>query len=321
MVDSAPDSATTPSRTHRALRLSLAMVVLPLFAGVAVEVVRSGGLVLPAISLYFYTPAQGLFVGALVAASLALVALAGRDLETVFLDVAAVFAPLIALVPTSITRAQWESITGDMGPCAGDSSCIPTRVMDAVHTGVVTYTIVVICVVMVALWVRRGTFRTMWRTRADAAPGRAWTLWSALTAPAVAVVVAVVLNLAAFVPPLSENFPFPPWLPIGVHFSATILFFAAFSAVPVINVARYLRSPREARAARMTRRYAVIYLFVPVLMALDLVALVVVVSTDRSSPGVLVCEAAALALFAVFWVAQTIQWWREDDPPHLAPRR
>jgi hypothetical protein len=115
MVDSAPDSATTPHRTHRALRLSLAMVVLALFVGVAVEVVRSGGLVLPAISLYFYTPAQGVFVSALVAASLALVVLAGRDLETVFLDVAAVFAPLIALVPTSITRAQWERITGDTG--------------------------------------------------------------------------------------------------------------------------------------------------------------------------------------------------------------
>jgi hypothetical protein len=189
--------------------------------------------------------------------------------------------------------------------------------MDAVHTGVVTYTIVVACVVAAALWVRRDALRMLWRGRADAAPGRAWMLWSALTAPAVAVVVAVVLNLAAFVPPLSENFPFTPWLPIGVHLAATILFFAAFSAVPVINVVRYLRSPREVRAARMTRRYAVIYVLVPALMVLDLVALVVVVSTNRDNPGVLVCEAAALALFAVFWVAQTIQWWREDDPPHL----
>jgi hypothetical protein len=325
MVESAPDIATTPHRTHRALRLSLAVVVLALFVAVGVEVARSGGVWLPAISLYFYTPAQGVFVAALVAASLALVVLAGRDLETVFLDIAAVFAPLIALVPTGISAGLLSQVTGrddiELGPCSPNENCIPVQSMEAVYTGVITYTVVLACVVALSFWIRRDTLRMLWRTRADAAvAGRAWALWSTFTAPAVAVLVAVVLNLAAFVAPISAGFPFNPWLGIGVHFAATILFFGAFAAVPVINVIRYLEG-RRGNGARIKSRYAVVYVLVPVLMVIDLVVMVVIVKADAPGAGVLVCEAVALALFAVFWIAQTIQWWREDDPPHLLPTR
>jgi hypothetical protein len=317
-----PDDTTTGQRSHRYLRLSLAVMVLALFVGVGVQLVRSGGLWLPSISHFFYTPAHGVFVASLVAASLALVALAGRDLETIFLDVAAVFAPLIALVPTGITSGLLTQLTGrsdiEMGPCSPDENCIPRQAMDAVYTGVITYTVVLGCVVLLSLWIRRDTFRMLWRTRRDAAvEGRAWALWSTLTAPVVAVVTAVVLGLAAFADPISAGFPFNPWLGISVHFAATILFFGAFTAVPVINVIRYLAARRDGDT-RLKTRYAVIYVVVPVLMAIDIVAMVVIVKSDAPGPGVLVCEAIALALFAAFWIAQTIQWWREDNPPHVA---
>jgi len=318
------DRATTGHRSHRYLRLSLAVMVLALFVGVGVQVARSG-LWLPSISHYFYTPAGGVFVAALVAASLALVVLAGRDLETVFLDIAAVFAPLIALVPTGISAGLLTRITGrddvELGPCSPNENCVPLESMEAIYTGVITYTVVLACVVVLSLWIRRDTLRMLWRTRVDAAvAGRAWALWSTFTAPAVAVLVAVALNLAAFVEPISAGFPFNPWLGISVHFAATILFFAAFAAVPVINVIRYLVALRT-DAPRIKTRYAVVYVLVPVLMVIDLVVMVVLVKADASGPGVLVCEAVALALFAVFWIAQTIQWWREDDPPHLLPPR
>jgi hypothetical protein len=316
------DAATTGHRSHRYLRLSLAVMVLALFVGVGVQVARSGGLVLPSISHYFYTPASGVFVASLVAASLALVVLAGRDLETVFLDVAAVFAPLIALVPTGISAGLLTRVTGEsgvaMGPCSPDENCIPERELEAVRTGVVTYLVVLACVVLLALWIRRDTFRMLWRTRrVRRVEGRAWAVWSTLTAPVVAVAVAVVLGLAAFVDPISAGFPFNPWLGISVHFAATILFFASFAAVPVINVIRYLVARRDGDT-RLKARYAVVYVLVPVLMAIDIVTMAVIVKTDAPGPGVLVCEAIALTLFAGFWVAQTIQWWREDNPPHVA---
>ncbi len=318
------DRATTGHRSHRYLRLSLAVMVLALFVGVGVQVLRSG-LWLPSISHYFYTPAGGVFVASLVAASLALVVLAGRDLETVFLDIAAVFAPLIALVPTGISAGLLTRITGrddvELGPCSPNENCVPLESMEAIYTGVITYTVVLACVVVLSLWIRRDTLRMLWRTRADAAvAGRAWALWSTFTAPVVAVLVAVALNLAAFVEPISAGFPFNPWLGISVHFAATILFFAAFAAVPVINVIRYLVALRT-DAPRIKTRYAVVYVLVPVLIVIDLVVMVVIVKADAPGPGVLVCEAVALALFAVFWIAQTVQWWREDNPPHLLPPR
>ena len=318
------DRATTGHRSHRYLRLSLAITVLALLVGVGVQIARSG-VWLPAISHYVYTPAGGVFVASLVAASLALVALAGRDLETIFLDVAAVFAPIIALVPTGISAELLTRVSGledaEPGPCSPNEDCIPARSMDAVYTGVVTYAVVVGCVVVLSLWIRRDTLRMLWRTRADAAvAGRAWALWSTFTAPVVAVVVVVLLVLAAFVDPISEGFPFNAWLDISVHFAATILFFAAFAAVPVVNVIRFVAG-RRGRGPRVATHYAVVYVLVPMLMVIDLVVLVAIVKADLTGIGVLVCEAVALTLFAAFWIAQTIQWWREDDPPHLAPPR
>ncbi len=318
------DTATTGHRSHRYLRLSLVIAVLAVFVGVGVQVARTG-MWLPSISHYVYTPAGGVFVASLVAASLALVVLAGRDLETVFLDIAAVFAPLIALVPTGISPELLAGIAtrddAEPGPCSPDENCIPLADMEAVSTGVITYTVVLACVVVLSLWIRRDTVRMLWRTRADAAvAGRAWALWSTFTAPAVAVVVAIVLNLAAFVPPISAGFPFNPWLGISVHFAATILFFVAFAAVPVVNVIRYLAARRRGDS-RIPTRYAVVYVLVPVLLVIDLAVMVVLVKADLPGIGVLVCEVVSLTLFAAFWIAQTIQWWREDNPPHVAPPR
>src|ERR1041384_993146 len=110
---------TTGQRTHRALRLALAFVVFALFAGVLVQLVADGGTFRPSISHYFYSPAHNIFVAALVAASLALIALTGRDIETVFLDLAAVFAPLIAFIPTGLATDSPEGL-----PCDGNDNCV-----------------------------------------------------------------------------------------------------------------------------------------------------------------------------------------------------
>jgi hypothetical protein len=296
------DRATTGHRSHRYLRLSLAVAVV-LNLAAFVPPISAGFPFNPWLGISVHFAATILFFGAF----------------------AAVFAPLIALVPTGISAAQLARITRrddiPLGPCSPNEDCVPVESMEAVYTGVITYTVVLACVVVLSLWIRRDTLRMLWRTRADAAvAGRAWALWSTFTAPAVAVLVAVVLNLAAFEPPISAGFPFNPWLGISVHFAATILFFGAFAAVPVINVIRYLAARRRGDT-RIPTRYAVVYVLVPVLIVIDLVVMVAIVKADAPGIGVLVCEAVALALFAAFWIAQTIQWWREDDPPHLLPPR
>src|SRR5690606_17061086 len=155
----------------------------------------------------------------------------------------------VALVPTGIPAELVAPITGsdglEPGSCSPNEDCIPASMMDAVYTGVTTYLVVLACVVVLSLWVRRDVVRMLWRARADAAPApRARLLWSTFAAPAVGVLVGVGLTLAAFVEPISHGFPFNPWLGIGAHFAVTILFFGAFAAVPVINVIRYLAARR-----------------------------------------------------------------------------
>ena len=91
-------------RSYRYLRIALVGVVVIIIAAVVIESSISGTW-LPSISHYYYTPARNVFVGALVAASVALLVLSGTDAEGAWLDVAATFAPLIALIPVAVDPA------------------------------------------------------------------------------------------------------------------------------------------------------------------------------------------------------------------------
>jgi hypothetical protein len=68
-------------------------------------------------------------------------------------------------------------------------------------------------------------------------------------------------------------------------------------------------------AAATSGRWRVAYAAIAVLILADLIGLAITRTT-------LVGEAIALALFSVFWLAQTIQRWNEVDPGILpAPQR
>jgi len=87
--------------TYRYLRLSIVVMVLALFVSVIIERLHvdcwQGS-----ISAYYYTPAHAIFVGALVAIGVSLIAIKGStDLEDVLLNVAGLLAPIVAFVPTT----------------------------------------------------------------------------------------------------------------------------------------------------------------------------------------------------------------------------
>lgn len=298
-------SATTGQRTHRYLRLSLVFVVFALLTGVAFETVvvswqplEFGWQVLPSLSHYFYTPARSVFVGALAAASLALLALSGRDRASMLLDVSAIFAPLIAIVPTGVSAQDGL----DGLSCPGTADCIPPVFLDDVRAGVATYVVVVIAVVVVTAVIRarRGT------TTRDAA-----------TVSAIALVTAALIAAFAFVPGLDAGFPFPLGAAAtSIHFVVTLLFFGTFAAVPILHA----RGASAAGETPPTTRQRRIYLGVAVLLLADLILLIVAVTTRFSLPDipvVLLGETVALVLFAVFWWVQTFQRWDDVDPPSI----
>lgn len=300
------DPATTAQKTHRYLRLSLVFVVFALLTSVAIETIvlswepfSFGWEPLPSISHYFYTPARNVFVGALIAASLALLALSGRNRSTILLDIAALFAPLIALIPTGIDPEH--PINGLT--CAGIEECVPAPYVDDVRAGVMTYAVVVISVVIAMAAIRTK--------RRIVTPGAALV-------SAIAVVSAVVVASLAFIPGLNTDFPFNFWpYPPSIHFAVTLIFFGIFAAVPILHS----RGPVDESETPPTGRQKNIYRWVAGLMIADLLMLVTAFALREqlgSFPLVLIGEAAALALFAWFWWVQTFQRWADENPPGLA---
>lgn len=302
------DHASTSLKTHRHLRLSLVFIVFALLVGVLVQtiVLSWSPLTLgwdpqPSISHYALTPARGVFMGAMIAASLALLALSGRDRATTLLDIAAVFAPLIAIVPTGV--AVGRPVEGLA--CGDGAECVSRVLLDEVRLGVAVYAIVVVAAVITTAIIRARK-----RIRSP----------SARLVSVIAIVVALTVSALAFVPGLNDGFPFNFWPVRSIHFAVTLLFFAAFTAVPLL----YARAPEDAGGTPPSPRQRAIYRWISWLMIADLAALLGGVLYRQfvgETPLVLIGEAVALSLFAWFWWVQTFQRWDDPDPPSLTASR
>jgi hypothetical membrane protein len=192
------------------------------------------------------------------------------------LDVAAVFAPLIAIVPTGFRGTP----------------AVPADVLPTVRNGVGVYIAMVFALVLLGILLAiRGEI--------------AWK--RVVIVGSLAGAVALTLGCLAYAPGLSEDFPFAGG--VNLHLVATVCFFAMFAAIPLVTVFR--------RAERPPRRYRAIYLTVAILIVTALILAVVSAVADPDTVGVLIGESVALAAFAVFWTTQTIERWRESDPPSI----
>jgi len=106
MAATGTQPAETPSdeyllRSYRYLRLAIVMLLVGLAAGIAWQR-HTAGCIEDSLSAFYYTPAHGLFIGALVAIGAAMVALNGRTIvENSFFNIAGMLAPVVALVPTT----------------------------------------------------------------------------------------------------------------------------------------------------------------------------------------------------------------------------
>jgi hypothetical protein len=97
-------------KTWRYLRLAMIALVVGLAAAVIYERTQ-GHCWQRSISAFYYTPAQGYFVGALVSIGVCLFCLRGNtDLEDVLLNLAGMLAPVVAFVPTTDINGKCASI-------------------------------------------------------------------------------------------------------------------------------------------------------------------------------------------------------------------
>ena len=88
-------------KSYRYLRIAIVMVLVALCCAVILERAHAGCFE-GSISAYYYTPAHSLFVGALVALGVCLIAIRGNGrIQNVLMNVAGVLAPIVAFVPTA----------------------------------------------------------------------------------------------------------------------------------------------------------------------------------------------------------------------------
>ena len=277
--------STSTQRTHRYLRLAIGGTVVVIFVAMLAAVPTVGWLA--SISDYFYTPARNAFVGALIAASLALLALSGRGAERTILDAAALFAPLIALVPTVIGAG---SVPGVDVPCG---TCVPPAFRPDVANGVTTYLVILAGVVILGI--------------ALSAAGQVQGARLSL-----------VLAAAVFAFVLIAGLAFPGWFLDWAHFLATIVFFGLIAADAILNAFWRTTSETPPRWLR------IVYIVIAVVLVVDLIVLIVATITlwdaaGAAPPWILVGEAIALLAFLAFWWLQTWQRWNEVDPASLVP--
>jgi hypothetical protein len=94
-------------KSYRYLRLAMVGLLLCLAAAVLYQSWNQGRL-LGSVSAYYYTPAQAFFVGGLIGLGACMIALKGMNtVEDVALNLAGVFAVIVAIVPTG--RSDYEA--------------------------------------------------------------------------------------------------------------------------------------------------------------------------------------------------------------------
>lgn len=298
-----PDRSTINSiKTYRYLRLATPCLVLLLFTAIGIEWWAVGrGCMQQSISSYYYTPAQGVFVGALVAIGAALVVIKGNtEAEDALLNVAGMAAPVVALVPTARV--------GDCRSVAVPVFDTSANVVNNVGALLVTGAVGVAMTWFVARSERRAS-------RAARRPRMGLSLAGMTLA---------VVSVGYF-------FDRPTLLAKG-HYVAALVMFTGIVAVVLMNAQGLGQSRVEAgvpRARASFNRYA--------LIAGLMVGSLAVMLGWRWATGwqhaLFWVEGVLIVLFAVFWCVQTHELWttirrsRARDgatdvlPPRLAATR
>ncbi len=271
--------------SYRFLRVGLVGAVLALAVAIVLE--RLGvDCWQPSVSGYYYTPVRAIFVGALGAVGLGLVVIAGRTVwEDALLNVAGLLAPIVAIVPTTEVSACW-SVPPAAFPVDADSfdtifaAAIDNNVAALLITGVIGLVVAVV----LALASPRATADVVGRL--DPA--------TRLGLGAIALLVAVT----------AVGFLWWPAFDRWAHAIAAVGMFACLAAAVWIN--------GQESAEDRQPGYTAVYRSIAIAMVLTAVLLLPVFAGFEHR--LFVVEAVEIALFALFWIVQTRQFW-DPSPP------
>ncbi len=269
--------------TWRYLRVGLIALAIGLAAAIVYERAKADCWQ-TSISAYYYTPAHGVLVGALVAIGVCLICLRGAsDGEDVLLNLAGVGAPFVALVPTPNTGACGSVVvTTDRNLAVGNN----------------------ITALLVVAWLSLAFLAVLTVSRWHEDAGRRPTPVD-LTGYGVA----VALLLGTTVLFVADRSAF---LGNAHNAAAVLLLLFIFLNVCLNAVQRYRAEKRAGLPAGTDNRYTRI----AAVMLLDVGGHVVLVLIGWSH-WMLTIEASLIASFIWFWIAQTSERWENGITPAL----
>ena len=243
---------------------------------------------LGSISAYYYTPARGVFVGALCALGGGLIAYQGHSAEEdVLLDFSGLMAFVVALVPTEPD--------GRCGPNAYTQTA--PEIAAAVRNNIWSLLVVTVLAAAVAAWLGRPGRRE---------PRRPRSTRSVVVSIACG---AVVLGELVLFLVLRDRF-------IALsHGIAAVTMVAGVIAVMVLSASRAEERHQGAADGRGSV-YKRVYIALAAALAVALgVAVVTALAVAGFDHLVLIAEVIIIVLFGTYWGVQTKELWDLRDAP------
>jgi hypothetical protein len=273
-------------KTYRYVRLGIIGAVLLLGVAMTIEAFSVGDCLQTSISAYYYTPVRAIFVGTLMAIGLALIVIKGPPLEDTSLNIAGMFAPVVAIVPTSGTGGCW-SVAPKPDPLDGEELA-PWVVANIENN---FYALVVAGVVGLAV--------AGWLAYRDRRMDReAGSLERNIRRSAF--ITGAILLISFLLLVVWDDFK------EVAHYGAAILMFVA------LNIA-VIAEARERKES--SRRYFLLYSWLAWLMSLGGVVVWASSFLLGIKHHVLIIEAWEILMFTAFWVVQTVDNWHEEAGP------
>ena len=282
-------------KTYRYLRVGIVGMVGLLAVSVVIEIAWGAGQ-LGSISAYYYTPVRAVFVGALMAIGLSLLAIRGRDgAEDTLLNLAGMLAPVVALVPTPLSRN---------GPNGEPEPYVPDEFLTSIENNIGSMLVLGVIGIGFAAWTAR---RNPVETRRTAVLG-------------------VAVGSAAFVAFAGWFVLAPDSFDVGAHYAAAVPLFGCVSVVAWINAKAARAKVGETPAFEMlpAERRASLYRTIAYSMVGTVIVAVVlfVLELAEVTPianWLFYVETVLLGLFVTFWVLQTAEYWNDGLPEVIGP--
>jgi hypothetical protein len=285
--------------TYRYLRIAMVGAVVLLAASIAFE--RSKvDCWQTSISAYYYTPVRAIFVGAMLAVALALIAYKGKGTwEDFCLNFAGMLAPVVAVAPTTDVGRCW-SLAPIPLPVKDDGSLaewVVTNIDNNIYALLVAGLVGLAISAIIAIRSRVSKSRVSnLSVMAPIKVKRATLIGLGLTALALLSGLWLIQNWDDF--------------STRAHGYAALLMFVFLIGAIVANVIEHWGERSKDRRNKVWPR---VYIVVAGLMVLG--GILIWLTRVFEEHTVFALEAYEIAFFALYWIAQTAENWFEEVIP------